>query len=134
MGQPFPDGTFLDDEQRAVARQSKALNNSRNPTIDQMIRPGPYKEVLPCDQLCYNVVQNCPASLGFNCPLPGDIGFSTSYWDTSEEVVVPDPNSTQTQMRCNYPGTITGFGAGSRVLPSQVLVVSVLVMLGLMFV
>ncbi|RDL35062.1 uncharacterized protein BP5553_06993 [Venustampulla echinocandica] len=134
MGQPFPDGTFLDAEQLAVAGQSKSLNNSRNPTIDAMIKPGPYKEVLPCDRLCYNVVQNCPASLGFNCPLPGDIGFATSYFDTSQQVVVLDPNSTQTQMRCNYPGSIVGLGAGGRALPPQGLAVLLLVVLGLMFV
>ena len=36
-----------------------------------MVAPGPYKEVLPCEDLCYGIVQSCPAALGFGCPYPG---------------------------------------------------------------
>lgn len=53
-------------------------NSSRNPLIDDLIQPGPYKEVLPCDDLCYSLVQSCPAALGFKCPLPGR-GLERSY-------------------------------------------------------
>lgn len=42
--------------------------SARNPWIDQEIKPGPWKEVLPCKDLCYNLVRSCPASLGFSCP------------------------------------------------------------------
>ncbi|KAF2097052.1 hypothetical protein NA57DRAFT_77305 [Rhizodiscina lignyota] len=43
-------------------------NSSRLPLIDQVVAPGPYMEFLPCDDLCYNLVRNCPASMGFTCP------------------------------------------------------------------
>lgn len=55
-----------------------ATNSSRNPNIDEKIRPGPYKELLPCEDLCYDLVQSCPASLGFSCPLRGR-GLEQSY-------------------------------------------------------
>lgn len=42
--------------------------SARNPWIDQVIKPGPWKEMLPCKDLCYNLVRSCPASLGFSCP------------------------------------------------------------------
>ena len=57
---------------------SFAANASRNPIIDDEIRPGPYKEVLPCQDLCWDLVQSCPAALGFGCPLSGR-GLEESY-------------------------------------------------------
>ena len=59
-------------------------NSSRNPLIDEVIRPGPYKEVLPCDDLCYSLIQSCPAALGFKCPLPGR-GLERSYGKRSRD-------------------------------------------------
>jgi calcium channel MID1 len=44
------------------------FNHSRNPLIDQQIQPGPYKELLPCIDLCYEIVKSCPAAMGFGCP------------------------------------------------------------------
>lgn len=55
-----------------------ASNSSRNPIIDSDVRPGPYKEILPCVDLCYDLMQSCPASLGFGCPLEGR-GLNVSY-------------------------------------------------------
>ena len=46
--------------------------------IDAQINPGPYKEILPCIDLCYNLEQSCPAALGFACPLEGH-GMNYSY-------------------------------------------------------
>ncbi|KAG9818558.1 hypothetical protein KCU77_g17340, partial [Aureobasidium melanogenum] len=41
----------------------RATNSSRNPTIIvDTIAPGPYKEVLPCQDLCYSLVRSCPAA------------------------------------------------------------------------
>jgi len=62
--------------------------------IDQQIGPGPYKELLPCIDLCYNLVQSCPASLGFACPLDGQ-GLHRSYGRNG---------STEGDITCNYPG------------------------------
>ncbi len=59
---------------------SVATNQSRNGEIDKHIAPGPYKEVLPCEDLCYSLVQSCPAALGFGCPYPGrglEVGYGT---------------------------------------------------------
>jgi calcium channel MID1 len=57
---------------------SLATNSSRNMKIDDVIQPGPYKEVLPCEDLCYSLVQSCPAALSFGCPYPGR-GLEAGY-------------------------------------------------------
>ena len=54
------------------------MNSSRAPRIDVDVKPGPYKELLPCADLCYSLVRSCPASLGFSCPLEGH-GLAQSY-------------------------------------------------------
>ena len=54
------------------------MNSSRNPMIDESIMPGPYKEMLPCTDLCYEIVRSCPANLGFACPLKNH-GLNQSY-------------------------------------------------------
>ena len=57
------------DSMQATLLSSTASNSSRNSMIiDDVIQPGPYKEVLPCIDLCYDLVQSCPAALGFGCP------------------------------------------------------------------
>ncbi|KAI9672138.1 MAG: stretch-activated cation channel mid1 [Alyxoria varia] len=57
-----------------------ATNSSRmNDTIAGEIQPGPYMEVLPCEDLCYDLVRMCPAKLGFQCPRPGSLGMRASY-------------------------------------------------------
>lgn len=64
-----------------LARQNRSvsyMNQSRVQRIDEDITPGPYKELLPCEDLCYSLVRSCPASLGFSCPLEGH-GLSQSY-------------------------------------------------------
>jgi calcium channel MID1 len=84
LGQPFPNGTSISPSSAAsfgVTSQqllSLASNTSRSSLIDERIRPGPYKEVLPCEDLCYDLVQSCPAALGFACPLAGK-GLELSY-------------------------------------------------------
>ncbi|KAF9162309.1 stretch-activated cation channel mid1 [Actinomortierella ambigua] len=40
------------------------LHQAQNP----LFNPGDYGEVLPCIDLCYDVVQSCPSFLGFGCP------------------------------------------------------------------
>ncbi|KAI1131992.1 stretch-activated Ca2+-permeable channel component-domain-containing protein [Nemania abortiva] len=93
---PFPNGSFVDQSIRDEFGDMRAYNTSRNVEIDQAIQPGPYKEVLPCDYLCYELVRSCPASMGFSCPLPrSKFGFNTSY-------ATPDPDK---ELSCNYPGS-----------------------------
>ncbi|KAG0054467.1 stretch-activated cation channel mid1 [Gryganskiella cystojenkinii] len=38
-------------------------------TQNPLLNPGDYGEVLPCIDLCFDVVQGCPNFLGFNCPV-----------------------------------------------------------------
>ncbi|KAK4105055.1 stretch-activated Ca-permeable channel [Parathielavia hyrcaniae] len=100
VGQPFPDGSALNHQEALAGYDAAALNStafraSRNPAIDEVVRPGPYKELLPCDDLCYKLVQSCPAQLGFGCPVPGQIGFEGNY-------ARHDPTAGLT---CNFPGS-----------------------------
>ncbi|KAI1824672.1 stretch-activated Ca2+-permeable channel component-domain-containing protein [Xylaria intraflava] len=93
---PFANGSLVDGNIRGNHSMQLAFNSSRNPDIDSQIQPGPYKEVLPCDYLCYELVKSCPASIGFSCPLPhSKYGFKTSY---------AVPNSAE-ELSCNYPGS-----------------------------
>jgi len=115
MGQPFwNNNSMLEDEiinenyqpmSRAPSIQgsnaydqtyisSFATNQSRNSEIDTFIRPGPYKEVLPCDDLCYSLMQSCPAALEFACPYPGK-GLETSYRRR---------NASSGNVECSYLG------------------------------
>lgn len=86
-------------------RTKLAFNSSRNPMIDDIIKPGPYKELLPCKDLCYNLVRSCPAALQFACPLEGN-GLSYSYGD-------PSPHSEL--VTCNRPWPAINGAAGLRV-------------------
>ncbi|KAI1853509.1 hypothetical protein JX266_001493 [Neoarthrinium moseri] len=98
----FPDGTTVDNMTLAEFGNQKAYNSSRRPDIDTVVAPGPYKEVLPCEELCYDIVQSCPASLSFSCPLPGsdvrvpgkDV-FSSSYGQHRD--------GDKSVVTCNYP-------------------------------
>lgn len=102
VGQPFPDNSTLDAATLARFPNSTRFNSSRNPLIDQVVNPGPYKELLPCDDLCYKLVQNCPAAMQFGCPLPGQVGFDGNY-------ATHNPSGGLT---CNFPGS-AHFPSGS---------------------
>lgn len=77
---------YINDNKSALFMES-----SRNSMIDEEIRPGPYKEVLPCIDLCYDIVRSCPAILKFACPLK-EHGLEYAYGYNGTEVT------------CNYPG------------------------------
>lgn len=133
LGQPFPNGTSLSQEILKLENQSAATNGSRNSSIDTSVMPGPYKEVLPCDEICYSLVQSCPASIGFNCPLPGDIGFATTY-GSRPEGMKGDVNGRISNITCNYPGVAYFQSAASLALPSTVLSLAGLLTVGLFMV
>lgn len=80
-GQDFFNGTSLPSDSQY--RQSAVTNTSRNPLIDEKIKPGPYKEILPCQDICYNLVKSCPAKLGFACPTGQWLNSSYGYRDKS---------------------------------------------------
>lgn len=97
VAQNFTNGTSpsaSSDPSFSPANQSAMyMNSSRNLLIDTNIQPGPYKEVLPCQDLCYTLVQSCPAALGFACPRRNR-GLERSYG-------VRDPSGAIT---CSFPG------------------------------
>jgi len=130
MAQNFPDGTSLSQDILDPAKGSIFLTSSRNPNIDSIVQPGPYKELLPCDDLCYKIVQSCPAALGFGCPRPGHIGFNQSYG------LRPDGTPEQAgQVTCNYPGAeFNLLSGGTRMSEPHTTVVVALVVMTLMFI
>ncbi|CAG8959523.1 hypothetical protein HYFRA_00001424 [Hymenoscyphus fraxineus] len=132
--QPFPNGTSLQSLDQAVFNsgiQSFGMNSSRNLDIDRVLEPGPYKEILPCDDLCYNVVRNCPSKLSFNCPRPGYKGFSTSYRERFLSAKGVD-QATTSPVTCNYPGTIPASNGHRWTLSYRTLTVPFLVGIGMM--
>jgi calcium channel MID1 len=108
LQQPFPNGDSLDAATLAGFPNTSATMSSRNPSIDEVVKPGPYKEVLPCEDLCYNLTQSCPSALGFNCPRPGMLGFNTSYGIRGQQ----DENG---EVYCNYPGAAHVFSGSGRI-------------------
>ncbi|KAF9925993.1 stretch-activated cation channel mid1 [Linnemannia zychae] len=52
-------------ERRTNTSRGAIAQLSQNPLMD----PGLYGEVLPCIDLCFDVVQSCPNFLGFDCPV-----------------------------------------------------------------
>ncbi|RBR11409.1 uncharacterized protein FIESC28_09023 [Fusarium coffeatum] len=72
--QALPNGTELPDNFRKGLTLS-ANNSSRNAWIDETVNPGPYKELLPCEDICYDVVQSCPSAMNLKCPQPGFPSF-----------------------------------------------------------
>ncbi|KAG6038332.1 hypothetical protein E4U41_004325 [Claviceps citrina] len=93
--QAFPNGTMLAAELRAELGRVPAQNASRNSFIDETIRPGPYREMMPCEDICYQVVQSCPSALQFKCPQPGMYGFNVTYGRRDADGTV---------VSCNFPG------------------------------
>ncbi|ANB11854.1 Mid1p [Sugiyamaella lignohabitans] len=71
----------------------RPVGQSRNPEINEVIKPGKYKEILPCADLCYSIVQDCSPDFGFFCPKAGR-GLEFSYGQRS-------PNG---DISCSYPG------------------------------
>ncbi|EEB07773.1 calcium channel regulatory subunit Yam8 [Schizosaccharomyces japonicus yFS275] len=69
-------------------------NTSRYPLIDEYIQPGPYKEILPCSYLCYEMAASCPIDFGFTCPKTGR-GLEQTYGTPSQET---------DNISCNAPG------------------------------
>lgn len=60
--------------------------------IDQRIKPEPWKEVLPCEDLCYELVQSCPAALAFKCPAGKWLGYSYGKRKLGLDITCNNPN------------------------------------------
>lgn len=76
--------------------------------IDLSIQPGPYNEILPCAEYCYELVRSCPASFGFACPMRGR-GLERSYG-----FLYPDgtANGAGGALTCSFDGAIVNGSAG----------------------
>ncbi|OJD15554.1 hypothetical protein AJ78_04211 [Emergomyces pasteurianus Ep9510] len=99
--QQFPNNTVI--ELDSPLRQMVISNSSRNPLIDEQIKPGPYKELLPCQELCHELVQSCPSALGFSCP--------TEKWLNESYGV----KSASGDITCSYYGAAYFMNAGGLV-------------------
>ncbi|KAL8941482.1 MAG: hypothetical protein Q9216_002210 [Gyalolechia sp. 2 TL-2023] len=107
IAQNFPNGTAVPDEPKGslFSRENKTTNHygmSRNRWIDDSIKPGPYKEVLPCKDLCYHLMQNCPAALKFACPTEKrGLNYSYGHYTVGDA-----------EWMCNWPGGNLVSGVG----------------------
>lgn len=82
-----------------------ATNTSRLQRIDDIVQPGPYKELLPCEDLCWNLVKACPAALGFGCPSRGR-GLEAAY----------GARTAARGVSCSFPGAVYLVGAAPGLL------------------
>ncbi|KAF2016617.1 hypothetical protein BU24DRAFT_451109 [Aaosphaeria arxii CBS 175.79] len=80
----------------ATIGERAAFAKSRHAFIDEEIQPGPHKEILPCEDLCFALVRSCPAQLQFACPI--EPARSLAYGRRQD--------NTDTEIVCNFPGAI----------------------------
>ncbi|EMD87618.1 hypothetical protein COCC4DRAFT_134557 [Bipolaris maydis ATCC 48331] len=102
---PFANGSVpLRDEValqfNATYPENVGFTQSRNPLIDELIKPGPYREMKPCEYICFDIVRSCPANLGFACP--NGLQREVMYGKMDE-----DPN----RLTCNFPGAVVKLNA-----------------------
>ncbi|RCK65086.1 Stretch-activated cation channel MID1 [Candida viswanathii] len=76
--------------------------NQRNDFLADTINPiSEYYEVLPCVNVCYAIVRDCPADFGFMCPTKNDSIKLSYYWDAGD----PDDQWPS----CNYVGHFSAY-------------------------
>lgn len=76
-----------DDVPISPALRDISVGASRNPWVDEIMKPGEWTELLPCIDLCYHVVQSCPPFLQFYCP-EGDLAtVQYGYWQNGSALV-----------------------------------------------
>jgi calcium channel MID1 len=76
-------------------RDRLGYNSTRNPGIDLVTPLGPYKEMKPCEDLCFDIVRSCPAQLSFACPNNPARGLTYGKRDPKDE-----------NLTCNFPGAV----------------------------
>ncbi|KAF2672432.1 hypothetical protein BT63DRAFT_477199 [Microthyrium microscopicum] len=114
IGQNYPNGTSPDLSKVNLQENNMTspwFATSRYPPIDHVIKPGPYRELLPCIELCYELVKSCPASMQFSCPSQ-DALRARSYGS------LDDP-SAQSLLACNRLGVDQPQRAGATRLEYQ---------------
>jgi calcium channel MID1 len=110
IGQTFPNGSSPDLSAQGLNSSLKSqilYNSSRNSLIDSSIKPGPYKELLPCQELCFDMVRSCPTSMGFQCPqrhaLWAPLGMSYGNFDP-KRILNDEGVLNISGLSCNYLG------------------------------
>jgi calcium channel MID1 len=96
----LPDGSLtfqgnISEGMNATKRDRLGYNSTRNPGIDLVTPLGPYKEMKPCEDLCFDIVRSCPAQLGFACPNNPARSLTYGKRDPKDE-----------NLTCNFPGAV----------------------------
>lgn len=84
---------------------------SRNQMINDVLRPGKYKEILPCYWLCDNLATYCPTSMSFGCPT-GKLLNESYGWQSDDGDV-----------SCSFPGAVYHPDIASWLRPSWALLI-----------
>jgi calcium channel MID1 len=97
---PLPDGSFtfegnMSIEMNNTKRHRLGYNSTRNPGIDAVLVQAPYKEMMPCEDLCFDIVRSCPAQLAFACPN-----------SPAKELTYGQRDPDDKELRCNFPGAV----------------------------
>ncbi|KAH7412189.1 stretch-activated Ca2+-permeable channel component-domain-containing protein [Phaeosphaeria sp. MPI-PUGE-AT-0046c] len=96
----LPDGSLtfggnVSEAMNNTKRLRLGYNSTRNGDLDVVKPERPYKEMLPCEDLCFDIVRSCPATLKFSCP--NSPARELAYGKR-------DPNNVE--LRCNFPGAV----------------------------
>ncbi|KAI8059115.1 stretch-activated Ca2+-permeable channel component-domain-containing protein [Gongronella butleri] len=80
------------DNATNAATYTYGAGSARNDWIQQTYNPNGYTEMLPCIDLCYQVVQSCPPFLQFSCPTDDLATLQYGYWLTKNNTNNPSCN------------------------------------------
>lgn len=114
---PFANGStpFIPPNQhkmKGMEPERWGYSQSRNPKIDKEIQPGPYKELLPCEDLCFDIVRSCPATLGFGCP----VGSMLQKQQYGKRIIREDePEEDKKKLKCSFPGAVVDLNTAKNV-------------------
>ncbi|KAK9449612.1 stretch-activated Ca2+-permeable channel component-domain-containing protein [Limtongia smithiae] len=96
----------------------RTVNSSRNDMyLNSKLQPDEYTELLPCSYECHNVMQSCPSTLGFQCPIPGK-GLYEAYGRLDANISTNGavlPLLGKDNVTCNFLGTVNKFSAGAHI-------------------
>ncbi|KAI8092956.1 stretch-activated Ca2+-permeable channel component-domain-containing protein [Halteromyces radiatus] len=81
-----------------ISTRDVANGSSRNPWIDSAYQPGEWTELLPCIDVCYQVVQSCPPFLQFNCPEDDLARQQYGYWKVNGSLGINRPTCNRLNM------------------------------------
>jgi calcium channel MID1 len=100
VNMPFADGSLtfggnVSSEMNETRRMRLGYNSTRNPGIDPVVPNRPYKEMMPCEDLCFDIVRSCPPQLQFSCPN-----------SPARELTYGKRDPGEVELRCNFPGAV----------------------------